>query len=223
MRKSKDIKIDKIISILKKEVKNLKQPSVTEIALDFKNPFHVLISCILSLRTKDDTTRAASMRLFKLAGKPKDMMKLSLDIIQKAIYPVGFYRVKSQNIKNICRDLVIKFNNKVPDKMDLLLSLKGVGRKTANLVLTEGFNKPGMCVDTHVHRISNRIGYIKTNDPFHTEMALREKLPRRYWIEYNPILVSWGQNVCRPIGPHCESCKINRFCQKVNVKKRKEK
>jgi len=215
------VKIDKIIPILKKEVRNLRYPSVTEIALDFKNPFHVLISCILSLRTKDNTTRVASKKLFKLANNPKDIMRLSYGRIRKAIYPVGFYRVKARNIKNICSNLVNKFKGKVPDKMDLLLSMKGVGRKTANLVLTEGFNKPGICVDTHVHRISNRLGYVKTRNPFETEMALRDKLPRRYWMEYNVILVRWGQNVCKPIGPLCSICKINQFCSKVNVKKRK--
>jgi len=211
--------IDKIIRILKKEVKKFQNPSVSEVALDFKTPFHVLISCILSLRTKDNTTRAASKRLFDLANRPQDMMKLSLNRIQKAIYPVGFYRVKARNIKNICRDLLKKFKGRVPAEMDLLLGLKGVGRKTANLVLTEGFGKPGICVDTHVHRISNRLGYVKTKDPFQTEMALREKLPKRYWMQYNNILVRWGQNICKPIKPLCDSCKINKLCFKIDEKK----
>lgn len=212
--------IDKIVKILRKEVMALRNPSVSEVALDFKNPFHVLISCILSLRTKDQVTRKAAERLFELANNPKTMLKLSLSKIQKAIYPVGFYRVKSKNIKNICKDLIIKFKGKVPSQMEELLSLKGVGRKTANLVLTEGFGKPGICVDTHVHRISNRFGYIATKNPFETEMALREKLPKKYWIEYNNLLVRWGQNICKPIGPLCGICKIERFCSKVNVKSR---
>ncbi|HOX54675.1 MAG: endonuclease III [Candidatus Omnitrophica bacterium] len=215
------VEIDKIIKILKKEVKDLQNPSVSEVALDFKNPFHVLISCILSLRTKDQVTRLAAKRLFKLADNPIDMLKLSLPEIEKAIYPVGFYRVKSNNIKNICKDLIGKFKGRVPDNMDELLSLKGVGRKTANLVLTEGFGKPGICVDTHVHRISNRLGYVSTKNPFETEMALRNKLPLKYWIEYNNLLVRWGQNICKPVGPLCGICKIERFCFKVGVEKRK--
>lgn len=216
------VEIDKIIKILKKEVKNLQNPSVSEVALNFKNPFHVLISCILSLRTKDQVTRLAAKRLFKLADNPRDMLKLSLSEMQKAIYPVGFYRVKSNNIKNICKDLNARFKGRVPDNMDELLSLKGVGRKTANLVLTEGFGKPGICVDTHVHRISNRLGYVSTKNPFETEMALRNKLPLKYWIEYNNLLVRWGQNICKPIGPLCGICKIERFCFKVGVEKRKD-
>jgi endonuclease-3 len=213
------IDINKIITILKKEVKKLRYPSVSEIALNFNDPFCVLISCILSLRTKDNTTTAASKRLFQLADKPEDMIKLSLDKIQDAIYPVGFYRVKAQRIKEICADLINRFKGKIPKKMDLLLSLKGVGRKTANLVLTEGFGKLGICVDTHVHRISNRLGYVKTKNPLETEMVLRAKLPKRYWKEYNPILVSWGQNICKPTRPLCGICKINQFCMKVNIKK----
>lgn len=219
MRHSVDI--DKIVMILRKEVRALRNPSVSEVALDFKDPFCVLISCILSLRTKDNVTRKAAERLFKLADSPRGMLKLSLPKIQKAIYPVGFYRVKSKNIKNICKDLIVRFKGKVPDDMDELLSLKGAGRKTANLVLTEGFGKLGICVDTHVHRISNRFGYITTKNPFETEMALRNKLPKKYWLEYNNLLVRWGQNICKPIGPLCGICKIERFCSKVNVKRKK--
>lgn len=192
-------------------------PIVTEIGVKTSDPFKVLISCILSLRTKDKTTRAASQRLFKLADNPKDILKLSAKKIEKQIYPVGFYRVKAKNILSICQSLIDKFGAKVPDDLDSLLTLKGVGRKTANLVLTEGFNKLGICVDTHVHRISNRFGFVATKNPFETEMALRKKLPKKFWKEYNTLLVTWGQNICKPILPLCRICAINKLCKKVGV------
>ncbi len=209
--------ISSTIRILKREVKKFKTPSVTEIALEFNSPFHVLISCILSLRTKDYVTIKASRRLFGLASTPSDVSGLSVAKIEKSIYPVGFYHTKAKNIKNICANLIKRFNSKVPDDLELLLSLPGVGRKTANLVLTEGFNKLGVCVDTHVHRISNRLGYVKTSSPEQTEMSLRKKLPKRYWKVYNYLLVAWGQNICRPIGPRCSICQISLYCKKSNV------
>ena len=209
--------IDKIVSILRKEVKNLKEPSVTMVGKKWKSPFLVLISCILSLRTKDETTLPASERLFHLADNPRDMLKLSPSQIEKTIYPVGFYKTKARNILGICRDILEKFNGQVPDDLDQLLTMKGVGRKTANLVLTEGFAKPGVCVDTHVHRISNRLGYVKTKTPFDTEMVLRKKLPEKYWIEYNMLLVTWGQNVCKPISPFCSRCAIHSLCRRIEV------
>ena len=191
---------------------------VTQISRKWNDPFLVLISCILSLRTKDATTREASARLFKLAGNPQEMLKLPGRKIEKLIYPVGFYRVKAKNILAISRDLINRFTGKVPDNLEQLLTLQGVGRKTANLVLTEGFHKLGICVDTHVHRISNRLRYVKTKNPFETEMALRNKLPKRFWIDYNTLLVTWGQNICKPVSPLCSICAINRYCQKVGVK-----
>ena len=211
------IDIDRIVRILRKEVKTLKEPSVTMVGKKWKNPFLVLISCILSLRTKDETTLPASERLFKLADNPPAMLELTAHQIEKIIYPVGFYRTKARNILGISRDLIDKFNGRVPDDLDTLLTLKGVGRKTANLVLTEGFGKLGVCVDTHVHRISNRLGFVKTKTPEETEWALRKKLPKKYWIEYNALLVTWGQNVCKPISPFCSKCRINEFCRKKNV------
>ncbi len=211
--------INKIIKVLHRETKKFKEPIVTEISNKSHDPFRVLISCILSLRTKDNTTRLASQRLFKLADTPKDMLRLKAKQIEKVIYPVGFYRVKAKNILSICRDLIDKFNNEVPDNLDKLLTLKGVGRKTANLVLTEGFNKLGICVDIHVHRISNRLGYVLTKNPFETEMALRKKLPKKFWKEYNTLLVTWGQNVCKPISPLCSVCSINKLCPKTGVTK----
>jgi endonuclease-3 len=211
--------IIKIIPVLRRETKKFIVPIVTEISKISRSPFPVLISCILSLRTKDQTTRKASQRLFKLADNPKAMLRISAKQIEKAIFPVGFYRVKAKNILSICRDLINKFDAKVPDDLEELLTLKGVGRKTANLVLTEGFNKLGICVDTHVHRISNRLGLVSTKNPLETEMALRKKLPKKFWKEYNTLLVTWGQNICKPQAPLCSICAINKFCLKISVTK----
>lgn len=212
------MQIGKIISILKQAIRKWPAPIVTEVGQSRHDPFLVLISCILSLRTKDEVTRRASQRLFKLAGSPKEMLKLPAGEIEKIIYPVGFFRVKAKNILSISQDLIARFNSRVPDDLEELLTLKGVGRKTANLVLTEGFHKSGICVDTHVHRICNRLGYVKTRNPFETEMALRNKLPKRFWIEYNNLLVTWGQNVCKPVSPLCSICAINSYCRKVAVR-----
>ena len=171
----------------------------------------------MSLRTQDKTTLPASERLFQLAMTPQAMLTLSTAQIEKAIYPVGFYRTKAKTILGICRDILGKFNGQVPSNLEDLLTMKGVGRKTANLVLTEGFAIPSMCVDTHVHRISNRFGYLKTKTPEETEMVLRKRLPREYWMEYNALLVLWGQNICKPISPLCSKCALKNFCARMNV------
>ena len=171
--------IHSAIRILRREAPKWQTPIVTVVAESSKSPFHVLISCILSLRTQDATTAQASRRLFALADTPAKMLTLPTKKIEKVIYPVGFYRTKARNIRDICRALVEKYSGKVPDEIDELLELKGVGRKTANLVVTLGYRKPGICVDTHVHRISNRWGYVRTKTPKETEFALREKLPKR--------------------------------------------
>ena len=209
--------IDHVVRILKKEMRDLPDPSVTLVGKRWKSPFLVLISCIMSLRTKDETTLPASERLFKLADTPEGMLNLTARQIEKAIYPVGFYRIKTKTIHGICRDIINKFGGKVPDDLDTLLTMKGVGRKTANLVLTEGFQIPAMCVDTHVHRISNRFGYVKTKDPQKTEMALRKKLPKKHWMDYNALLVTWGQNKCKPISPLCSDCSVQSFCARFGV------
>ena len=177
----------------------------------------MLIACILSLRTQDTTTGPAAARLFALADTPAAMLKLTVRQIERAIYPVGFYRTKARGILRICADLLERFGGAVPSTIDALLTLAGVGRKTANLVVTLGFNKPGICVDTHVHRISNRLGYVRTRTPEETEMALRGKLPRRYWIGYNDLLVTFGQNVCAPISPKCSTCPVRALCPRVGV------
>ncbi|HAG50300.1 MAG TPA: endonuclease III [Deltaproteobacteria bacterium] len=209
--------IPKVIKILKQVNASFTIPAVTQISNKSRSPFMVLISCILSLRTKDNTTAQASERLFRLAKTPETMSRLSNRTIEKAIYPVGFYRNKAKVIKNISTELIEKYHSKVPDTIDDLLAFKGVGRKTANLVVTMGYGKPGICVDTHVHRIINRWGYVKTKTPEETEFALREKLPKRYWIIINNLLVTFGQNICKPISPLCKRCRIYIYCNKVGV------
>ena len=213
-----DRKIDKIYKILNAEYRKLKTPFVTVDAEKKRDPFRVLISTIISLRTKDRTTADASKKLFRLADTPKEMLSLEKAEIENAIYPAGFYRVKAGNIQEICEILVKDYKSRVPDDIDELLKLKGVGRKTANLVITLGYNKPGICVDTHVHRIFNRLGYVKTKTPDSTEMELRKKLPKKYWIKINSILVAYGQNICKPIGPKCNICRIESMCDKVGVR-----
>lgn len=210
--------IHKAWQLLKKQVQGLNVPWLEQMAnLRGRDPFKVLISCILSLRTQDRTTGVASERLFKLAPDARRMSGLRIKTIEKAIYPVGFYKVKAKRIKELSRNLVDRYNGRVPDKLDELLNLKGVGRKTANLVMTVGYRRDGICVDTHVHRITNRWGYVRTKTPEQTEFALREKLPRKYWLEINGLLVAFGQRVCKPISPFCSRCTINRFCRKVGI------
>ena len=197
--------IHKVVETLREAAGALRVPIVTEISQRKRSPFEVLIATILSLRTKDEVTRAASNRLFELVSSPMDLLALEESQIAALIFPVGFYKTKAKTLINICDRLINDYDGKVPDDLDELLKLKGVGRKTANLVITLGFGKLGVCVDTHVHRISNRLGYVKTKTPEQTEMALREKLPVDYWIEYNDLLVTWGQNVCTPISPFCSN------------------
>lgn len=204
---------------LKKQVSRLNTPWLENMANIDREPFKVLISCILSLRTQDKTTGKASERLFKLASTPETMSRLRAKTIEKAIFPVGFYRVKAERIREMSREITVRYNSKVPDEIDELLKLKGVGRKTANLVVTLGYNKPGICVDTHVHRITNRWGYLKTTTPEKTEFALRKKLPKQYWLEINGLLVAFGQGICKPISPVCSKCSIKAYCAKVCIGK----
>lgn len=208
-----DKDIYKIMKELLKVTKSMPMPVVTEIKLvTNRDAYKILISTMLSLRTKDSTTRDASMRLFEKAGNPKDMLKLSEEEIAKLIYPVGFYRVKAKNILEVSQTIIDDYNGKVPDEIDELLKLRGVGRKVANLVVTEAFDKYGICVDTHVHRISNRFGYVSTKKPEQTEFALRKKLPKKYWRVYNDTLVIYGQNLCKPINPLCNQCSVSKYC-----------
>ena len=205
--------IDEIVKILEEE----KQPKSEFVNLmdTFNDPYLVLISCILSLRTNDKTTYPATLRMLKLARTPQDMMNVSEEDLEKAIYPVGFYKNKAGQIIELSKVLVEKYNGKVPCDIDELCKFRGVGRKTANLVLSQGFNTPAICVDVHVHRIFNRLGYVKTSTPEETEFALRDKLPKKYWIPINTLLVTHGQNVCKPIKPMCDKCPIEKYCAKL--------
>lgn len=217
MEKIKKFNIDTFISVLKAEYKSWDAPVITHFANKGINPFCILMSTILSLRTRDEVTAAASNRLFEYAERPEDIVAMGDEKIAKLIYPVGFYPTKSKRLVEISNILINDFNSTVPDSLDELLSLPGVGRKTANLVLTEGFKIDAVCVDTHVHRISNRIGYVKTANADKTEMALRKKLPKKYWIIYNEILVAFGQVLCRPISPFCSKCPVSFMCIQKGV------
>lgn len=206
-----------IIRLLERALENRALPIVSRFAEEKRDPFKILISTLLSLRTKDEVTEAASLRLFALAATPEEMVDLSGEAIRSAIYPVGFYRNKAETIHHVCRELIDRFQSRVPDTLDTLLTLKGVGRKTANLVVALGFGGAGLCVDTHVHRISNRLGYVRTKTPEETEFALRKKLPPRYWLRYNTLLVAFGRNTCRPISPLCSGCPVAEYCDRIGV------
>lgn len=213
------MEIHAAIRLLRREVRRWQEPVVGVVAKTSRDPFRILIACVLSLRTKDRTTAEASQRLFALASDPATMARLPLRRLETAIYPVGFYRTKAKQIHEMCRRLLDAYGCLVPDEIDELLTLKGVGRKTANLVVTVGYQKPGICVDIHVHRISNRWGYIKTKTPEESEQALRRKLPRPYWITYNDLLVPFGQNICQPVSPWCSRCKLTPYCDREGVTK----
>jgi endonuclease III len=209
--------VGRVLRILRKAAPQWNAPVLTLMAAEKRDPFLTLIGCILSLRTKDETTAIAAPRLFERASTPAAMLELPAATIERLIYPVGFYRTKARVIGDICRDLIGRFGGAVPNQIDHLLTLKGVGRKTANLVVTEAFGKPGICVDTHVHRISNRWGLVTTKTPDHTEAALRKVLPRRYWIEYNSLLVAFGQTLCQPVSPWCSRCPVAHLCPRIGV------
>lgn len=209
----KKINIDKIVEILK-EAKQPRSEFVNLMDSFSGNPYLVLISCILSLRTNDKTTYPATLRMLKLGKTPADFAGVDLKQLADAIYPVGFYANKAVQIIELSKILVEKHNSKVPDSIDELVKFKGVGRKTANLVIARGLNKPAICVDVHVHRIFNRLGYVKTKTPEETEFSLREKLPEKYWIDINTLLVTHGQNVCKPQKPMCDICPIEKYCEK---------
>lgn len=208
--------IDEVVQILK----DAKQPRSEFVNLmdTFNDPYLVLISCILSLRTNDRTTYPATLRMLELAKTPHDMKGVKVEDLAKAIYPVGFYENKAKQIIELSRQIDEELGGKVPDEIEELVKFNGVGRKTANLVLSRGFNKPAICVDVHVHRIFNRLGYVKTKNPEETEFALRKKLPVKYWIDINTLMVTHGQNVCKPINPKCSECPIEKYCKKIGVK-----
>lgn len=207
--------IDKIIQGIKNA--NLPQRDFVKMMETFHDPFKVLICCILSLRTNDLTTYPCSLRMLELGTKPEDFLNVDVETLSKAIYPVGFYKNKAQQILDISKELVEKYNGKVPASIDELVKFKGVGRKTANLVMAKGFDIPAICVDVHVHRISNRLGWVKTKTPEETEMALRSLLPEKYWLDINTILVTFGQNLCKPQRPMCGTCPVKEYCESCNL------
>jgi endonuclease-3 len=206
-----------MIEQIVKELLEAKQPQSEFVKLmdNFKNPYLVLIACILSLRTNDRTTYPATLRMLELAKTPEEMIKVSEEDLAQAIYPVGFYKNKASQIIELSKKIVEDYGGNVPNSIDELCKFRGVGRKTANLVMTLGFGIPAICVDVHVHRIFNRIGYVNTKTPEETEFALREKLPVEFWIPINTLMVTHGQNVCKPIKPKCEICPINKYCNKI--------
>lgn len=206
-------KIDEIVKILNNA--NMPQSDFVKLMENFKNPYLVLIACILSLRTNDKTTYPATLRMLELAKTPEEMAKVNVEDLARAIYPVGFYANKARQIVQLSKELVEKYNSQVPEEIEELIKFNGVGRKTANLVLAKGFNKPAICVDVHVHRIFNRLCYVKTKNPEETEFALREKLPKKYWIDINTLIVTFGQNICKPQKPLCENCPISKYCDKI--------
>ena len=205
--------IDEIVKTLKNA--NQKRSDFVNLMDSFTSPYLVLIACILSLRTNDKTTYPATLRMLELAKTPEEMAKVNEKALEKAIYPVGFYANKAKQIIQLSKELVNNYNGQVPCDIDELCKFNGVGRKTANLVVSRGFNKPAICVDVHVHRIFNRLGYVKTKNPEETEFTLREKLPQKYWIDINTLIVTHGQNVCKPQKPDCDNCPINSYCKKI--------
>ncbi len=210
--KAQEIDIHKLVEKLKDA--NQRKSDFVCLMDSFNDPYLVLIACILSLRTNDRTTYPATLRMLELAKNPKEMKNITVKDLAKAIYPVGFYENKAKQIIELSRIIDEELGGKVPDEIEELCKFNGVGRKTANLVLSRGFNKPAICVDVHVHRIFNRLGYVKTKNPEETEFALREKLPKKYWIDINTLMVTHGQNVCKPIKPNCSECPIEEFCAK---------
>lgn len=206
-----------VFKVLRSEFKRFKTPAVTVVSVSTRDPYMVLVSCIISLRTKDEVTAEAGKRLFEEAKSVEAMVKLSEARIAELIYPAGFYKTKAVTILEASKVILKDYNGVVPDDVDELTKLKGVGRKTANLVVTLGYNKPGICVDTHVHRITNHWGYVKTPTPDKTEAVLRAKLPKKYWIPINDLLVAYGQNLCKPVSPFCSECKIYKYCERVGV------
>ena len=194
------------------EKMNLPRTEFVQFMEDIKDPFIVLIACILSLRTNDRTTYPATMRMLELGRTIEDFAKLDSEKLEKAIYPVGFYKNKAKQIVQIAKELKEKYNSIVPDTIEELVKFNGVGRKTANLVLAKGYNKPAICVDVHVHRISNRLGLVKTNTPEETEYALKSSLKQELWIDLNTLFVTFGQNICKPINPKCAECPLKEEC-----------
>ena len=194
-------------------------PALTRIASEQQIPFIVLVGCLLSLRTRDETTEKAMGKLMERARTPEELLAIPTDELERIIYPVGFYRNKARLIKEISRTVIEKYGGSIPDTIEELLTMRGIGRKTANIVVTEGFGKAGIAVDTHVHRISNRLGAVATKTPDQTEVALRDVLPREYWLSYNRLLVTHGRRTCTPLSPICSACPVFDICARRGVVK----
>jgi endonuclease-3 len=219
VRKPSPAVVENVMRLLAQAITGLELPAVEKISEEqAEEPFQILIATLLSARTQDATTHAASTRLFRRARTPRTMAKLTVKEIEKLIYPVSFYRTKARHVKACCQMLLDRFGGRVPSTLEELVMLPGVGRKTANLVMILGFKSlRNICVDTHVHRISNRLGWVSTKFPDETEQALYRSTDARWWPYINLYLVTWGQNVCRPIGPRCEECVIAAYCPRVGV------
>ncbi len=209
---------DKVFSELKKHFQTVKAPVIDLIEAQTRDPFKVLVGTLLSARTKDETTTHVTIKLFAVIDTAQDLSKLSVGEIEELVFPAGFYRTKAKHLKELAKMLIEQYDSKVPDTIEELVKLPGVGRKTANLVLAIGFRKPAVCVDVHVHRIMNRLGYVKTKNPLETEMALRKKMPKKYWLEFNSFFVAFGQNLCKPVNPRCDRCPIYDECPRIGVK-----
>ncbi len=209
--------IPEVNRILKRDYENNHAPIIELIRAQTEDPFKILVATLLSARTKDETTSEVCDRLFKTVNTADDLKPLTIRQIEKLIYPIGFYKTKAKHLKELPNVLDSDFGGRIPDTIDELCKLPGVGRKTANLVVINAFDKHGMCVDIHVHRISNRMGLIRTKDPLESEMTLREIMPKRYWKTWNRHLVSYGQRVCRPINPQCDRCLVRDYCKRVGV------
>jgi len=218
-KKTAKFNIDGFVTTIEAHYLEWNAPVITLISQKGATPFEILVSTILSLRTKDKVTGVASAKLFSVARTPLEILETDEAQLRQLIYPVGFYPTKAKRLKAISRILIEQYHSEVPDTIEELLKLPGVGRKTANLVLAEGFHQLAICVDTHVHRISNRIGYTKTSNPEKTEFALRKKLPKRYWVKYNELLVAFGQTICRPISPFCSKCPVYAMCSRIGIDK----
>ena len=212
-----EFNFDNLFFILEKHAKKYSEPIIEQIDAKTNDPFKVLVGTILSARTKDETTQKATERLFSQVNKIKDLEKLSIEQIEKLIYPVGFYKTKAKHLKQLPKSLE-KFKGEIPKTIEELIQLPGVGRKTANLVISVAFKKPAVCVDTHVHRISNRLGIVNTKSPYETEQALRKTIPKKHWNKINYLFVIFGQNTCKPISPICSKCPISKYCKKIGVK-----
>ncbi len=215
-----DFPIHTVMTTLQTAMQGYTLPMIDELGVTGEStPFRVLVATILSLRTKDTLTMVVAPRLFAVADTPQAMLKLDEEQLAQLIYPVGFYRTKARNLREISAILLRDYGGSVPADLDALLALPGVGRKTANLVLTAGFGLPGICVDTHVHRICNRWGYVQTKTPDATELVLRQQLPAEYWIPINGLLVMLGQNICHPTSPRCSICPVAQWCARVGVQR----